>query len=133
MANILIIDDDPEIINLLQQALFCYSHLVLSACHGREGLAFLKDNHVDVVITDIIMPEADGFEVLLEIICMKPRPVVIVMTGGSERLNAEDLMNIASLMGVEKVLRKPFDLNEVLDVINSLTVVPYKCVETTSI
>lgn len=115
MTHILVIDDAPEIITMLKTVLSSDSCRIQTALNGLEGIRLLRKFRFDVVITDIIMPEGDGFEVIMEISHMQPQPRVIVMTGGSGYLSREYIANIASTMKVQRVLFKPFSIDELLD------------------
>lgn len=117
MTNILIIDDDPEITTLLKTILLSKSRQVQTAQSGRDGMRMLAEHRFDIVITDIIMPDLDGFEVIMAINKMMPRPTVIAMTGGSSRLNREYLADMAKALNVQRVLFKPFTIAELLEAI----------------
>jgi CheY-like chemotaxis protein len=117
MTNILVIDDDPHITTMLETILSSESCRVQTAGSGLIGLQLLRESPFDVVITDIVMPESDGFEVIMEINRMQPRPRVIAMTGGSARLSREYLSGVASAMCVQQVLCKPFSVEELLEAV----------------
>jgi len=114
VTNILVIDDDQEITTMLKTVLSSDTCRVQTARSGRSGLQILSKCPFDVVITDIVMPESDGFEVILEINRMQPRPRVIAMTGGTARLSREYLSYVANAMSVQQVLYKPFTIDELL-------------------
>lgn len=115
MTNILIIEEDLAITTLLEAALASDSCSVLTVKKGQTALRLLKERRFDVVIADIIMPDFDGFEVIMEINCMKPRPRVIAMTGWSGSINREYLTEVANALSVECLLYKPFSINELLE------------------
>ncbi|MDR3578494.1 MAG: response regulator [Oryzomonas sp.] len=94
MARILLIDDEPQIVTTLSTFLGREGHVVVSAGDGKEGLKILTGSCFDIVITDIIMPECDGFEVLMSIEKMPNRPKIIAMSGGSSYLVQEYLLDI---------------------------------------
>jgi CheY-like chemotaxis protein len=107
MASILLIDDDPHVREALTGCLSLDGHLVHAAENGRAGIEILRTTAVDVVITDIIMPEQDGFEVIMSLGARLQPPKVIAMTGGSAYLDHDMLLKIAANMKVNKVLHKP--------------------------
>jgi YesN/AraC family two-component response regulator len=117
MTTILVIDDEQNITSALEAALSSRNCCVQTAHNGREGLRLLRKYRFDVVITDIIMPEIDGFEVIMEINRMLHRPRVIVMTGGTMHLSREYLAEVARTLSVEHVLFKPFSIYELLDTV----------------
>jgi CheY-like chemotaxis protein len=112
MTNILVIDDEPEVTRMIDIVLSSETCRVLTAHDGLAGLRILRERPIDLVITDIIMPECDGFEVIMEINKMKHWPRVIVITGGSQHLSEEYLTKTAKVHGVDQVLRKPFSIGE---------------------
>jgi DNA-binding response OmpR family regulator len=117
MTNILVIDDDPHITTMLEMILSNETCCVQTASNGLAGLQLLRECTFDVVITDIVMPESDGFEVIMEISRMRQRPRVIAMTGGTASLDREYLTSVASAMCVHQVLNKPFAIEELLEVV----------------
>jgi DNA-binding NtrC family response regulator len=114
MTNILVIDDCHEITTMLETILSSDTCYVQTAHSGRSGMQVLRTYPFDVVITDIVMPESDGFEVIMEINRMQPRPRVIAMTGGTVHLSREYLSGVAVAMKVQQVLYKPFTIDELL-------------------
>ncbi len=117
MTNILVIDDEKEITSMLELVLAGDTCRVRTAHNGREGLQLLRRFPFDLVITDIIMPEVDGFEVIMEINKMPERPQVIVITGGTMHLSREYLAEVAKTLSVEHILYKPFSIDDLLDMI----------------
>ena len=115
MTNILVIDGNHEITTMLKTILSSDTCRVQTARSGRYGLQVLRTYPFDVVITDIVMPEADGFDVITEINRMQQRPRVIAMTGGTARLSREYLSVVANAQSVHQVLYKPFSIDELLD------------------
>ncbi|ALG74435.1 regulator [Azospirillum thiophilum] len=88
-------------------------YIVLEAENGNAALAMLADRRVDLVVTDIIMPEADGYEIILRLKQLPSRPPLIAVTGGSLRLRME-LPGMARLLGAEAAFEKPLDLAALL-------------------
>ncbi|HXA13898.1 MAG TPA: response regulator [Opitutaceae bacterium] len=112
MARILLIDDDNSVRTILGLALADLGHTVIEARNGKEGLELFRNAKADLVITDIVMPEKEGFEVLMKLTKKHPSVKIIAMSGGG-RHNAKNYLQTARLMGAAKVLEKPFS-NEVL-------------------
>jgi CheY-like chemotaxis protein len=112
MARILLIDDDHALRTMLRITLTHFGHTVIEARHGREGLALFPGSRADLVITDIVMPEVEGLEVLMTLRTLTP-PVKIIAISGGGRVSAGDYLRIAAQLGATKVLAKPFS-NEAL-------------------
>lgn len=107
MSHILVIDDEPRLRELVRSFLQIDGHDVVTAENGREGLRMAEATRFDLVITDIIMPEQDGFEVIQALVSQTGAPKVIGITGGSRNLRSDYLLNMAQLLGSVKVLKKP--------------------------
>jgi len=113
MARILLIDDDKAVRTMLRLTLAHFGHTVFEARNGKEGLELFKPANVDLVITDIVMPEKEGLEVLMDLRDKQVPPVKVIAISGGGRLSAADNLHLARLLGAAKVLAKPFS-NEVL-------------------
>ena len=113
MANILVIDDEPLICEMLDVLLSGEGHRVATAADGRAGISQFEEDAVDVVITDIIMPEGDGLEVIQKIRDRNPQVKIIAISGGS-RLGNVDLLEMARELGAVKVFSKPLDHAELV-------------------
>ena len=82
MARILIIDNDVQILNMLRQTLEREGYDVLKASNGKQGIRLHREEPVDLIITDIIMPEKEGIETILELKRDYPDVKIIAISGG---------------------------------------------------
>lgn len=119
MARILVIDDDDLLRGLLRNALSRAGWIVTEARDGSEGLALFNRSPVDVVITDILMPEKEGLETIRELQARCPDVKIIAMSGGGKGLNL-DVLDIAKRFGATVVMEKPFDLDKMLHLAKTL-------------
>lgn len=110
MASILIMDDEAPIRILLRRILNDDGHQIREAANGHHGLMLYREAPADVVITDILMPERDGLEVMLALTQEFLDARVIAMTGATGDRN---YLNIAKLFGARRVIQKPFTPDEV--------------------
>lgn len=115
MATILVIDDEESIRKLLTEVLRRAHHQVFVACDGQEGLTLYKQNKVDLVLMDILMPGTDGLEATLELTREYVDAKVIAMTGAQGDKN---FLDVAKLFGARRVFEKPFDLDKLIQAIN---------------
>jgi DNA-binding response OmpR family regulator len=120
MARILLIDDDSEVRTMLRLTLIHFGHNVIEARNGKEGLELFKRANADLVITDILMPEKEGLEVLSELRKKQVSPVKIIAISGGGRQKARDYLRLAKLMGASRVLAKPFSTEALIAAINEL-------------
>ena len=111
MARILIIDDEEYVRMTLSQAMEDEGHTVQLATNGREGLAIYKDAAPDLVITDVLMPEKEGIETIIELRKLNNAIKIIVISGGG-RLNNIDFLEVARKFGASAALKKPFPIDD---------------------
>ena len=112
MATILIIDDEESIRLLLRSALEAAGYEVTEAANGRQGLELYRHRPTDLVITDIVMPELNGLDMLLELTREFIHAKVIAISGAGGEQNDLD---VAKLLGARQTLQKPFSMQKLLD------------------
>jgi CheY-like chemotaxis protein len=108
--TILVIEDNPDLLDYLRLVLEGQGHETLTARNGREALGYLNGHPVEVVITDLFMPEMDGIETIAALRKQFPNVRVIAMSGRP----GVDYLTVARELGVNHTLRKPFEIEELL-------------------
>ena len=108
MARILVIDDERLICEMLEDALTAAGHEVTTASDGRKGLRLLKGRSVDLIITDIFMPEKDGLATIEELRRTQSDAKIIAISGGS-RIREADVLGWAGELGAAHTFRKPLE------------------------
>ena len=119
MARILIIDDDAQIRDLLKQFLEKFDYEVVVAPDGNVALSLHRLNPADLIITDIIMPGKEGLETIMDFRSLFPAVPIIAISGGG-KIGPYNYLNTAKAMGAQKIFSKPFDLREMLGVVQEL-------------
>ena len=119
MARILLIDDDESFRTMLRLTLTHFGHTVVEAQNGLEGLKLLPQANADVVMTDIVMPEKDGIEVIIELKKLQPNLKIIAMSGGA-RISSATHLRMAKQLGAARILPKPFTNEALLAAIGEL-------------
>lgn len=119
MARILVIEDDDEVRAYLESVLSRDGHEVEGASNGKDGMAIYLRNPVDLVITDIIMPEKDGIETIMDLKRSDSSLKVIAISGGG-RVEPENYLHSARLIGANLTLKKPFTNEEMLQAVRDL-------------
>jgi CheY-like chemotaxis protein len=115
---LLVIDDDPSVNEMVCEVLKGEGYRVESAFDGQEGVKMFRPAEHALVITDLVMPRMNGWEVTAALRARAPHLPVVIITGyGSGTWNATFLRE----QGVAAVLHKPFDFNLLCNVIRSLT------------
>lgn len=112
--KVLVIDDDPGSRTLLRALLEHHGVGVELALDGEAGWRMLRERDYDAILLDLMMPGLDGYE-LLRRISRETAQKVIVLTAVAERA-----LSKLDASTVRKVLRKPFDIDELVDAVNRL-------------
>jgi CheY-like chemotaxis protein len=108
--DVLLIDDHADVRSVLERALLRSGYTVVSCTEGKTALSVLSCMSFRLVITDIHMPGMDGYEVMMKVKESKQNPKVLAISGGTLNMASQSL-KMAKLLGCQRVLAKPFDLN----------------------
>ncbi len=119
LARILVADDDECMRSVLREMLERAGYEVMEASNGIIAMILQKENPADLVITDILMPEKEGIETILELKRDFPEVKIIAISGGG-RGGSEEYLAIAGKMGAETTLAKPFMRKELLKAVREL-------------
>ena len=92
---------------------------VVEASNGIEGLRLYREKRPHLVITDIVMPKKEGLETILDLKREDPQLKIIAISGGG-RVGPESYLDIAEGFGADRILAKPFDSKELLEVMHDL-------------
>lgn len=117
--KILVIEDDPQFREMLIEMLERKEYDVFSASDGEEGIEIWKSVNPDVVITDIIMPNKEGIETILDLKRRNKEVKIIAISGGG-RTNAQDNLRSAKLLGASLVIAKPFESSQLIGAVEEL-------------
>jgi len=119
MSRILLIEDNPLVRSVLSELLADFGHTVTEAGDGKEGLRLFQLVDPELVITDLVMPEVEGIEVLMKLRMYRSKAKIIVISGGVRGYGA-DFLEISKSLGASKVLAKPFTNEALLTAVNEL-------------
>lgn len=115
--RVLLVDDDPEIIDALRYALNARGIETLIARDGNQGLAMAEREDPDLVILDMMMPKRSGFLVLEKLRRTHPNPLRVIMITANEGSRHKAY---AEMLGVDDYIRKPFGMDRLLDSVERL-------------
>lgn len=116
--HILVIEDDPMLLETISMILKKRGYTVFEACNGKEAFAALEERDYDLILTDLMLPYANGLELLNKIKNdqrHKDSPVVIISA-----VDNEDIISEGFGSGADDYLRKPFVPGELVSRINRL-------------
>ena len=107
--SILVADDEEYVRLLIQQWLEAAGHHVACAANGKEAAALLALMQFDLAVTDILMPESDGFDLIAELKKMQPTARILAISGGGRIVAGDDWLKLARGLGAHAAITKPFD------------------------
>jgi CheY-like chemotaxis protein len=116
MAKILVIDDEPQMRRLIARILNGAGHVMHEADNGRVGIEQFHQVHPALVITDIVMPDMEGIEMIRTLHHEAPTTPILAISGGAPPI----YLRAAIELGAAAVLAKPFDAAQLLSAIDNL-------------
>lgn len=114
MKQILVIEDDKVLRETICEILLNDEYKISEAFNGEMGIQMIENETYDLVITDILMPQKDGLEVIMSLKKSGISTKIIAISGGG-RVLAKDYLNIAKKFGCDEVIEKPFEINELIE------------------
>ena len=117
--RVLVVDDDADMRLSLQLALEMAGYSVRAAANGRDALEAQAREPADIVITDIFMPEADGFEIIDSLHARFPGTKIVVISGAG-KISKREYLSTAAIIGVDATVQKPFDVDALIATLGSL-------------
>ena len=114
--NLLIVEDNFSSRYALRKLLLRKGFNVFDVENGKEALEILKNNEIEIVVTDWLMPEMDGMELTKKIrLDLRKQPIIIVLTA----VNSKEAKKKALFSGADEYVAKPIEINRLVDVINN--------------
>jgi len=119
VADILVIDDNDELRGTLREILEGGGYEVHEARNGREGVACCQAQPIDLVITDLLMPEQEGLETIQQLRTLTPPPKIIAISGGGHTGRLQ-FLGAAAVLGANRTLAKPIRMRDLLTAVQDL-------------
>ena len=116
MKRILVIEDDDSVRKLIRRILEGAGYTVLEAPDGVQGVQVYREQHPDLVLTDIFMPGKEGLETILELGLLDPEVRIIAVSGGGN-MGILNPLPMAAKLGAVRTLAKPFGRRELLEAV----------------
>ena len=120
MAKVLVVDDEAPIRALVSKILIKDGHEVMEAENGQIACNLFSGANVDLIITDLVMPEKNGIEMILELKKNNPGVKVIAISGGVGFSGYFDLLSVARLLGAKHIIKKPFTVDDIRKAVNDM-------------
>ncbi len=112
MATILVVDDEESVREMVSEVIRQCGHSVVTADSVAKAKVIFTSQAIDLVVTDLVMPEQSGIDLILEFRQIKADVKVLAISGGGGITGRFDYLPIASLVGAGAILKKPFSINE---------------------
>ncbi|MGD0191438.1 MAG: response regulator [Rhizomicrobium sp.] len=110
--RILIVSNDATTLSQCESFLCSLEHAAVRTCNGHNAMREFHSDIPDIVLTDVVMPDKDGIEILLEIRRTAPGTYVVAMSGNCKSLNSDFALHLAQNLGADGILVKPFDTHQ---------------------
>lgn len=120
MAKILIIDDEKQVRRYLRKILEAEGYEVMEAQDGKIGSRLYRKQPADLIITDIVMPEQEGIETIIELRRDFPDVKIIAISGGGYQMGPADCLRLAKGLGANFTLAKPFTRKKMLSAVQQV-------------
>jgi len=117
IKKILVVDDEPEITDLIKLMLSPIGYEVIKAGNGKKGLDVFNSENPDLVITDIVMPDMEGIELVRSLLKINQELPIIVMSGNP---TGTKFLKIAGILGAHSSINKPFSAEELVILIKNI-------------
>jgi DNA-binding response OmpR family regulator len=115
MVSVLIVDDDERLCHAIADGLVKADYDTREANSGKELLDLLREAPSDIVITDLYMPDFDGFEVIMHLRREIPSVHIIAMSGADH--SKADYLKVAAQFGAAYTVKKPYRFKELLELV----------------
>lgn len=119
LPKILLIDDEESVLKMLETFFKREGFDVVVAIDGDKGLAINRQSQVDIIVTDILMPNKEGFETIREFRRDFPEVKIVAISGGGLN-NADTYLEFAKAFGADRTFSKPLDLCVLKDAVEEL-------------
>lgn len=111
--SILVADDEEGIRSLLVRWLGKHGHQVSCVSSGQDASRLLEQHRFDLVITDVVMPDGDGFELIPAVRKTQPTARILAISGGGRFIPSTDCLSLARGLGAHAAVLKPFNWEQV--------------------
>ena len=113
MFSILVVDDEDSVRELVKEMLSRDGYTIYEASNGQEAVDSFNEHPVDLILTDLVMPEKSGIDLIMQLKNENSQVKVVAISGGGGITGRFDYLPIAKLLGARAIIRKPFTMAEI--------------------
>jgi len=119
LPSVLVVEDDVQVRTMLRMTLEDAGYCVREASDGHQAIGLHRSFPADIIVTDILMPEKEGLETIMELRTEWPDLRIIAITGGGSG-DPQSYLEIAKRIGAARAFQKPVDQKELLNAVKEL-------------
>lgn len=119
MAQVMVVDDDQQVLRLISEIIEKEGHQVIQAADGERASQLFEQHPTDMVITDLLMPNKEGLELIQELRSLRPEVKIIAYSGGGQ-IEPDNYLDFAKGMGADRVFSKPIPIKELKTAVSEL-------------
>ena len=112
--RIMVVDDEPDVLDLITAYLSDSGHEIEATTNSVEAMERLKLGGYDALVTDVLIPDFDGIELIRAVRRSNPNIWIVAISGGGEHLRATTALSLIRVFGADKILYKPFEQDELI-------------------
>lgn len=120
MTKILVVDDEPQVRGLMKHMIEDKGYEVVEAENGTVANTLCAEGDIDLIVTDLVMPEKNGIDLILLAKQAYPNLPIVAISGGGGITGRYDYLEIAELVGAKRVIRKPFTQENLMSAISDV-------------
>lgn len=118
--DIVVAEDVAELLHLVAGWLEEEGHKVTRASNGRDVVRLMRAKPFDLLVTDIVMPQGDGWDAILAVNRIRPATRILAISGGAQHMPADACLRVAKGVGADAVLKKPFNRAQLIGAVNQV-------------
>jgi CheY-like chemotaxis protein len=112
--TVLVVDDEPAVASVIRETLVHFGYQVTCVLDAKLALDRIGKSPYDVIVTDMLMPDIDGAQVIREARRLGSRAHIVAISGGGAYMGPEEMLAMAAKIGASAVLQKPFTAEQLL-------------------
>jgi len=120
MSSILVVDDEQPVCDMIKDMLEPAGYEVKVNLSAEKALLQFKEEPSDLLITDMVMPEMTGIDLIMKIKEISPGTKILAMSGGGGINGRFDYLAVAELLGAQSILKKPFTISDLRGMVKEI-------------
>ena len=120
MSTILVVDDEQPVCDMIKDMLEPAGYTITATQSANEAISLFNECPLDMIITDMVMPEKTGIDLIMKIREKSPDVKILAISGGGGINGRFDYLAVAELVGAESILKKPFTMGQLRERVKTM-------------